>query len=110
MATTQTHYPIRGHVYAATYPQGQVPVLVLSDDRWNRYKIEVMVARIVSAPKCPPAAVTLGDIADPIGGHVLCDDLEAVHVDQLSPQSLGPISPSSLRLVEITLKSALGLV
>ncbi|HEY2984817.1 MAG TPA: type II toxin-antitoxin system PemK/MazF family toxin [Jatrophihabitantaceae bacterium] len=101
--------PLRGQVYRVDLGHGPKPWLVVSNNARNRNLDSVLAARITTTGThaVVPTVVALTS-ADPLVGHVLCDDLVQLYRDELVKR-VGAVSPSTIRAVADGLRIALGL-
>jgi mRNA interferase MazF len=101
---------LRGQIYAAQLP-GMVEekyYVVVSNNARNRSLGTALVARITSSAKPDLASIVSVPGGEPVGGLVLCDDIEDMWPDDVAG-ILGAFSPSTMRLVNAGLAAALGL-
>ncbi|HVA61846.1 MAG TPA: type II toxin-antitoxin system PemK/MazF family toxin [Mycobacteriales bacterium] len=99
--------PLRGQVYRLDLGHGRKPWVVVSNNSRNRNLETVIAARITTTSKNAqlPTIVALS-AADPLNGHVLCDDLIPLYRDELTTP-LGSLSPATMRAISAGLRLAL---
>lgn len=99
--------PLRGQVYRVDLGHGPKPWVVVTNNARNRNLETVIAARITTTSKRAQllTIVTLG-AADPLTGHVLCDDLVPLYRDDLTVP-LGDLSPATMRAISAALRLAL---
>ncbi len=99
--------PLRGQVYRVDLGHGLKPWLVVSNNPRNARLDAVIAARITTSvtPAALPTVVALSS-ADPLVGHVLCDDLVPLYRDELTIL-LGALNARTMRAVSAALRIAL---
>lgn len=99
--------PQRGQVYRADVGFGAEPWLVVSNNQRNRHLSDVLALRLTTTPKQLPTWVALSP-ADPLGGYVNTDNIEALGRDELGDY-LGALTMDTLTKVDRALCIALGI-
>lgn len=101
--------PLRGQVFHVDLGHGRKPWLVVSNNARNRNLGSVLAARVTASRKhaAIPTVVALSS-ADPLAGHVLCDDIVQLYRDELG-RPAGALSPATTAAVNDGIRIAFGL-
>ncbi|WP_405162323.1 type II toxin-antitoxin system PemK/MazF family toxin [Nocardia sp. NBC_01499] len=101
--------PTRGQIYRADTGHGPKPWLIVSNNRRNRQLPYLLAARITTTDKYAslPTVVPLST-DDPMVGHIVADDLQQLHRDELTAL-LGTVSPATIMAVNTALKLVLAI-
>ncbi|MFJ2780828.1 MULTISPECIES: type II toxin-antitoxin system PemK/MazF family toxin [unclassified Kitasatospora] len=85
---------------------GRKPWLVVSDNARNRALSDCLAVRLTASVKPDLPSIVRLTAADPLVGHVLCDDTALLHRSDLE-EDRGALSPSTMMKVAAGLRAAL---